>query len=498
MQKINDQIQQRLKKLEGLRVMGINPYGQRFEPTTSAKNLNQQFQSTASEELEKKKLRFSVAGRLLALRRFGKAAFAHLQDGSGKIQVYFKKDVLGEQGFALFEKLDMGDFIGIEGLLFRTKTKELTILVEKLTLLSKSLRPLPEKWHGLSDVEIRYRQRYLDLIANPEVKEAFVLRGQIIEAIRDFLNERGFLEVETPMMQPIPGGAAARPFVTHHNALGIDLYLRIAPELYLKRLIVGGFERVYEVSRNFRNEGVSTVHNPEFTMLEFYMAYADYQTLILFTEELITTVAQKVLGRLKLEFKNQTIDLTPPWKRQTFLQAIEEANSLDARFLNDRSRLLTLAKKLELPIKGNEPSGKILDELFETTVQPKLIQPTFILDYPIEISPLAKRKPDEPGLAERFELFIAGREVANAFSELNDPQDQRKRFEEQMARRAAGDLEAPPLDEDYLRALEYGMPPAAGEGIGIDRFVMVLTNQPSIRDVILFPQMKPESQKGYL
>ncbi len=496
MQEINDQIQQRLKKLEELRAMGINPYGQRFEPTTTAKNLTEQHQSTSGEELEKKKPRYSVAGRLLALRRFGKAAFAHLQDGSGKIQVYFKKDVLGEQGFALFEKLDMGDFIGVEGLLFRTKTKELTFLVEKLTLLSKSLRPLPEKWHGLSDVEIRYRQRYLDLIANPEVKEVFILRGRIVDAIRDFLNEQGFLEVETPMMQPIPGGAAARPFVTHHNALGIDLYLRIAPELYLKRLIVGGVERVYEINRNFRNEGISTVHNPEFTMLEFYMAYADYQTLIPFTEELITTVAQKVLGRLKLEFKNQAINLTPPWKRQTFFQAIAEANSLDAKLLSDRSHLLALAKELELPIKGNEPSGKILDELFETTVQPKLIQPTFILDYPIEISPLARRKPDEPGLAERFELFIAGREVANAFSELNDPQDQRKRFEEQMARRAAGDLEAPPLDEDFLRALEYGMPPAAGEGIGIDRFVMVLTNQPSIRDVILFPQMKPESQRG--
>lgn len=369
-------------------------------------------------------------------------------------------------------------------------------MVEKLTLLSKSLRPLPEKWHGLSDVEVRYRQRYLDLIANPEVKEVFVLRRRIIEGIRDFLNERGFLEVETPMMQPIPGGATARPFITHHNALGIDLYLRIAPELYLKRLIVGGFERVYEINRSFRNEGISTVHNPEFTILEFYMAYADYQTLIQFTEELITTVALKVMGKLRLEFKNQTIDFTPPWKQKTFIQAIAEANSLDAKFLNDRSHLLALAKKLELPIKGSEPSGKILDLLFETTVQPKLIQPTFILDYPIEISPLARRKTNEPELTERFELFIAGREVANAFSELNDPQDQRNRFEQQMAQRAAGDLEAPPLDEDFLRALEYGMPPAAGEGIGIDRFVMVLTNQPSIRDVILFPQMKPESQRG--
>jgi lysyl-tRNA synthetase class 2 len=496
MQEINDQIQQRLKKLEELRAMGINPYGQRFEPTASAKKLNEQHQSTSSEELEKEKPRCSIAGRLLALRRFGKAAFAHLQDGSGSIQIYFKKDILGEQGFALFEKLDMGDFIGVEGPLFRTKTKELSVMVEKLTLLSKSLRPLPEKWHGLSDVEVRYRQRYLDLIANPEVKEVFVLRRRIIEGIRDFLNERGFLEVETPMMQPIPGGATARPFITHHNALGIDLYLRIAPELYLKRLIVGGFERVYEINRSFRNEGISTVHNPEFTILEFYMAYADYQTLIQFTEELITTVALKVMGKLRLEFKNQTIDFTPPWKQKTFIQAIAEANSLDAKFLNDRSHLLALAKKLELPIKGSEPSGKILDLLFETTVQPKLIQPTFILDYPIEISPLARRKTNEPELTERFELFIAGREVANAFSELNDPQDQRNRFEQQMAQRAAGDLEAPPLDEDFLRALEYGMPPAAGEGIGIDRFVMVLTNQPSIRDVILFPQMKPESQRG--
>jgi lysyl-tRNA synthetase class 2 len=496
MQDSNDQIQQRLKKLEELRAMGINPYGQRFEPTSTAKNINEQHQSVTAEELEKNKKTYLAAGRLLALRRFGKAAFAHLQDGSGKIQVYFKQDVLGDRGFALFEKLDIGDFIGVEGPLFRTKTKELTILVEKLTLLSKSLRPLPEKWHGLSDVEVRYRQRYLDLVANPEVKEAFILRGRIIETIRDFLNERGFLEVETPMMQPIPGGAAARPFVTHHNALGIDLYLRIAPELYLKRLIVGGFERVYEINRNFRNEGISTVHNPEFTMLEFYIAYADYQTLVRFTEELLTTVARKVLGKLELKFKDETIDFTPPWKRQTFLQSIAEANSIDANLLNERSRILTMAKKLEIPVKGNEPSGKILDLLFETTVQPKLVQPTFILDYPIEISPLAKRKINEPELTERFELFIAGREVANAFSELNDPQDQRKRFEQQMAQRAAGDLEAPPLDEDYLRALEYGMPPAAGEGIGIDRLVMVMTNQPSIRDVILFPQMKPDLKKG--
>ena len=496
MQDLNDQIQQRLKKLEELRAMGINPYGQRFEPTISAKDLHEQHSSTSGEELAKKKPRFAVAGRLLALRRFGKAAFAHLQEGSGKVQVYFKKDTLGEQGFDLFEKLDMGDFIGVEGSLFRTKTNELTLQAEKLTLLSKSLRPLPEKWHGLSDVEIRYRQRYLDLIANPEVKEVFILRSKIVDAIRDFLDQRGFVEVETPMMQAIPGGAAARPFITHHNALGIDLYLRIAPELYLKRLIVGGFERVYEINRNFRNEGISTVHNPEFTMLEFYMAYADYQTLIPFTEELITAVAQKVLGRLKLEFKNQAIDLTPPWNRKTFFQAIAEANSLEEKVLSDRSHLQNLAHKLDLSIKKEEPSGKILEALFETTVQPNLIQPTFILDYPVEISPLARRKPDQPGLTERFELFIAGREVANAFSELTDPQDQRKRFEEQMARRAAGDLEAPPLDEDYLRALEYGMPPAAGEGIGMDRLVMVLTNQPSIRDVILFPQLKPESQKG--
>jgi lysyl-tRNA synthetase class 2 len=396
MQEINDQIQQRLKKLEELRAMGINPYGQRFESTTTAKNLNEQHKSISGEELEEKKQRYAMAGRLLTLRRFGKAAFAHLQDASGKIQVYFKQDVLGDQGFALFEKLDTGDFIGVEGPLFRTKTKELTLLVEKLTILSKSLRPLPEKWHGLSDVEIRYRQRYLDLVANPEVKEAFILRGRIIETIRDFLNERGFLEVETPMMQPIPGGAAARPFVTHHNALGIDLYLRIAPELYLKRLIVGGFERVYEINRNFRNEGISTVHNPEFTMLEFYMAYADYQMLVQFTEELVTTVAQKVLGKLKLEFKNQPIDLTPPWKRQTFFQSISEATSTDEKILRDRSSLMELAKKLGISIKGNEPSGKILDFLFETTVQPKLIQPTFIMDYPIEISPLAKRKTNEP------------------------------------------------------------------------------------------------------
>jgi lysyl-tRNA synthetase class 2 len=379
--------------------------------------------------------------------------------------------------------------------LFRTKTNELTVEVRELTFLSKALRPLPEKWHGLTDVETRYRQRYVDLIANPQVHDIFAMRSRIISGIRSFLLERGFLEVETPMMHPIPGGATAKPFVTHHNALGVDLYLRIAPELYLKRLIVGGFPRVFEINRNFRNEGISTIHNPEFTMLEFYVAYADYQDLIALTEELCSTLAKQILGTMTIDYQGTRIDLTPPWRRWSYHQAILEVNRLDPLVLKDQRAAAAAAAHLGLALgqaKTPAPLHVILNEIFEETVEPQLQQPTFITEYPIGISPLARRSDRDPSLTDRFELYIAGREIANAFSELNDPLDQRERFEVQAAQRAAGDEEAHGVDEDFLRALEYGMPPTAGEGIGIDRLVMLFTNQASIRDVVLFPQLRPE------
>ncbi|MGH9196682.1 MAG: lysine--tRNA ligase, partial [Acidimicrobiia bacterium] len=386
----------------------------------------------------------------------------------------------------------LGDWIGVQGVLFRTKTNELTVEVQQLTFLSKALRPLPEKWHGLTDVETRYRQRYVDLIANPEVHHIFVTRSRIISAIRAFLLDQGFLEVETPMMHPIPGGATARPFVTHHNALATDLYLRIAPELYLKRLIVGGFPRVFEINRNFRNEGISTIHNPEFTMLEFYQAYADYNDLIALTEDMLTRLAQQILGTTTFDYQGQEIRFERPWRRWSYLQALLEVNKLDPVVLKDRTAALDAARHLKVEVDGKAGHTAILTAIFEETVEPQLIQPTFITDFPTEISPLAKRKESDPTLTDRFELYIAGREIANAFSELNDPLDQRKRFEAQVAQREAGDEEAHYLDEDFLRALEYGMPPTAGEGIGIDRLIMLFTNQASIRDVILFPQLRPE------
>jgi lysyl-tRNA synthetase class 2 len=424
------------------------------------------------------------------MRKFGKAAFAHVQDASGKIQLYFKKDMLGEK-FPLLKQIDIGDIVGLKGILFRTKTDELTVEIQDFVFLSKSLRPLPEKWHGLKDVETRYRQRYVDLIVNPEVKQAFVKRSVIIKAIRDFLESKGFIEVETPMMQPIPGGATAKPFVTHHNALGVDLYLRIAPELYLKRLLVGGYERVYELNRNFRNEGISTKHNPEFSMLEFYVAFRDYHFLMSFTEELIPYVAEKTVGTLKMQYGDLMIDLTPPWPRIPMLEALEQ-QGVPQEVLQDRDRALAWAQSNNIPVTGSMPLGKVIDEIFKERVEHGLIQPTFIIDHPVELSPLAKRKPENPALTERFELFIAAREIANAFSELNDPIEQNQRFLEQVDAKEHGDEEAHFMDDDFVRALEYGMPPAAGEGIGIDRLVMLFTNAQSIRDVILFPQLKPE------
>ncbi len=492
MDDLNDQQQQRLKKLESLREKGVLPYGTRFAVTDRAGHLNRLHGQKTKEALAEHPIQCTIAGRIVALRRFGKAAFASLQDGTDRLQVYLKKDLLGDAQQEVCELLDLGDWIGVSGTLFRTKTNELTIEVHTLTFLSKALRPLPEKWHGLTDVETRYRQRYVDLIANPGVQEIFAIRSRIIASIRGFLLERGFLEVETPMMQPIPGGATARPFVTHHNALDMDLYLRVAPELYLKRLIVGGLTRVFEINRNFRNEGISTIHNPEFTMLEFYMAFADYRDLMELTEDLFARLAQEVLETTTLHYQGQEIRMARPWARWSFMQAILEINKLEPVVTTDRAAALAAARRLNVEVDEQASLIEVLNAIFEATVEPNLIQPTFVTDYPTELSPLARRKDADPSLTDRFELYIAGRELANAFSELNDPLDQRHRFEQQVQQREAGNEEAHYLDEDFLRALEYGMPPTAGEGIGIDRVVMLFTNQASIRDVILFPQLRPE------
>jgi lysyl-tRNA synthetase class 2 len=492
MEEINELIEQRIKKLEELRKIGIEPFDGPFDAQDHAEDLLKRYASVSKETLETDPAYCSLAGRIIAMRDFGKAAFAHIEDITGKIQVYFKKDTLRDK-FPLLKKLDIGDIIGLKGRLFRTKTNELTVEVNDFIFLAKSLRPLPEKWHGLRDIETRYRQRYVDLIVNPEVRETFIKKSIVIKAVRDFLESKSFIEVETPMMQPIPGGATAKPFKTHHNALGIDLYLRIAPELYLKRLLVGGYERVYELNRNFRNEGISTKHNPEFTMLEFYIAYRDYRFLMSFTEELITYVSEKTLGTLKVPYGDAIIDFTPPWPRIKMFDALIE-KGVPGDILNDAEKALTWTRANNIEIKEGTPLAKILDEIFKEKVEPELIQPTFIIDYPVELSPLAKRKTDNPALTERFELFIASREIANAFSELNDPIEQNQRFLEQVEAKEKGYEEAHYMDEDFVRALEYGMPPAAGEGIGIDRLVMLLTNSQSIRDVILFPQLKPEQQ----
>lgn len=492
MDESNEQRQQRIQKLETLKSLGVQPYGMRFPVTDRAGDLIRLHGQKSKASLEQEQIACTIAGRIVALRRFGKAAFALLQDGAVRLQVYLKKDILGEEPYRICQELDIGDWFGASGTLFRTKTDEFTLEARTLTFLSKALRPLPEKWHGLTDIEIRYRQRYVDLIANPQVHEIFATRSRIIAGIRRFLIDKGFLEVETPMMHPIPGGATARPFVTHHNALKADLYLRVAPELYLKRLIVGGFQRVFEINRSFRNEGISTIHNPEFTMLEFYMAYADYTDLMTLTEELLSSLAREVLSATTLEYQGRSIDLAQPWRRWSYRQAIQEVNQLESKVLHDRAAALDAARKLNLEVAPNTSLAAILNTIFEETVEPSLVQPTFITDYPTEISPLARRKDSDPSLTDRFELYLAGLEVANAFSELNDPFDQRERFEAQAAQRRAGDEEAHSMDEDYLRALEYGMPPTAGEGIGIDRLVMLFTNQASIRDVILFPQLRPE------
>lgn len=476
----------RREKLEELSGSGIEPYGRMFPVKHQAAEIIAEFPDFDGCEVV-------IAGRLVAKRGHGKASFADIQDFSGKIQVYARLNDMGAEAYDLFKKLDLGDIIGIRGTVFRTGKQEITVAIATFELLSKSLRPLPEKWHGLKDIDLRYRHRYVDLIVNPGVKEVFLIRAQTIKAIRRFLDRRDFLEVETPMMQPVAGGAAARPFVTHHNALDMDLYLRIAPELYLKRLLVGGFQKVFEINRNFRNEGISIKHNPEFTMLELYQAYADYEDMMQITEELLSFVAEETLGTKRVPYGDQIIDFTPPWQRLTMIEAVQKYSGYDFGHF-DAPEAYKQAVELGLNVAPDASWASILNEVFESVVEEKLVQPVFITGHPVEISPLAKRNKNNPLLADRFELFINAWEIANAFSELNDPLDQRRRFEQQLQERERGDEEAHGMDEDYLHALEYGMPPAGGLGIGIDRLVMILTNSPSIRDVILFPTMRPRYQ----
>ena len=492
----DEQIQQRKSHLDALARLGVATYPNRFDRRDSVTALVAAHGGASHDELEAQRPETSTSGRILAIRAFGKANFLVLSDGHATIQVYIRQDSMPELDFQIYTLLDFGDWVGVEGRLFRTKTNELTIWASRLHFLAKCLLPLPEKWHGLTDVETRYRQRYVDLIVNPDSRRVFETRSRIVAAIRDFMTARGYLEVETPMMQPIAGGAIARPFVTHHNTLDMDLYLRIAPELYLKRLTVGGLEKVFEINRNFRNEGISTQHNPEFTMMEFYEAYSDYQTLMRMTEEMISTVATQVLGTDQIVFGDHQISLVAPFIRLSLRAAAREAASrrlgrevADAD-LRDRDRVAAIAKALGLEVDPGHGAGKITTEIFERLCEDQLIQPTFVYDFPTEVSPLSKQKPDDPDTVERFELYIGGFEVANAFSELNDPVEQRRRFEAQLEHRAGGDLEAHAMDEDYIRALEYGLPPTGGEGVGIDRLVMLLTNSPSIRDVILFPLMR--------
>ncbi|MBI3797950.1 MAG: lysine--tRNA ligase [Deltaproteobacteria bacterium] len=491
----NEQIQVRKKKLTALKERGVRTYANDFFPLHTAAELHQRFAAATTEELEKREETFSLAGRIMSLRYFGKAAFFHLQDRSGQIQVYVRQgDSPPEAVTLLKESLDVGDLVGVTGPVFRTRTGELTIKATTLRLLSKALRPLPEKWHGLQDVEVRYRQRYLDLIVNPQVRDTFRKRAKLTQLIRQFFIERDFLEVETPIMQSLAGGALAKPFITHHRTLDIDLYLRIAPELFLKRLIVSGVDRVFELGRNFRNEGISTKHNPEYTMLEFYQAYATYEHMMMLTEELLVFLAQELQGGSRLTYGEHEIDLTPPWRRLGMVEAVCEYAGLSAEEIEREDVVRAKARELGVLPYAAAPLGKVIEELFGAVVEPHLIQPTFVVSYPVEVSPLARRNDADPRFVDRFELYIAGRELANAFSELNDPEDQLQRFLEQLREREAGDEEAHALDEDYIRALEYGMPPTAGEGIGIDRLVMLFTNSPSIRDVILFPQMRPEKK----
>ena len=479
--------EQRIAKLVRLRERGIDPYPAHVQYTHTATEAIAAFGDAGEGE----EITVRVVGRLISLRVMGKSTFAHIADSSGRIQIYLRRDIVGEGPYGLFRKeIDIGDFVVAEGRLFRTRTGEVTVEVKSWQLLSKTLRPLPEKWHGLKDLETRYRQRYLDLIANEQVRRIFVLRARTITALRRLLDGKGFLEVETPVLQPIYGGAAARPFTTYHNALDRTLYLRIADELYLKRLIIGGFDRVYEIGHNFRNEGLSTRHNPEFTVIEIYQAYADYHDMMRLVEELYSAIAAKVLGDPVITFQGHEIDLMPPWRRVTMRDVIMENSGIDIEVCSDHESLWAATRERGILLGKQMNWGHLVDKLFGECVEPKLVQPTFVLDYPIEISPLAKKKPDAPHLVERFEYFIGGLECGNAFSELNDPLDQRERFDAQNRAAQGGDEEAHPMDEDFLIALEHGMPPTGGLGFGIDRMIMLFTDQPSIRQVILFPQLR--------
>ena len=491
-----EQPQQRRSNLEALAKLGLEIYPRRFDRRHTISELVREHGERTHDDLEEARIETTTSGRILAIRSFGKANFLVLSDGLARIQAYIRQDGLPPLDFEIFKLLDIGDWVGVDGRLFRTKTNELTIWASRLHFLAKCLLPLPEKWHGLTDIEIRYRQRYLDLIVNPDARRVFETRSRVIASIRAFMTARGYLEVETPMMQPIAGGALARPFKTHHNTLDMDLYLRIAPELYLKRLTVGGIERVFEINSNFRHEGISTQHNPEFTMMEFYETYADYQVLMAMTEDLLETVAREAIGTNDITFGEHQISLKAPFARVSLREAARDAASRRLRRdvtdadLRQSGPAAAIAREIGLEVDAEAGPGKIAMEIFERLCEEQLVQPTFVYDFPTEVSPLSKQKPDDPDTVERFELYIGGFEVANAFSELNDPVEQRRRFEAQIKNRARGDLEAHEMDEDYIRALEYGLPPTAGEGVGIDRFVMLLTNSPSIRDVILFPLMR--------
>ncbi|HVT59748.1 MAG TPA: lysine--tRNA ligase [Thermoanaerobaculia bacterium] len=496
MSELDEQIQNRRAKRQRLAEAGIDAFPHRFDWDLEPADVHARYGQSPAEEIEAAGIRLRVPGRVRAVREHGKSIFIDLHDGRAKLQLFIRKDQLPESALRLLPNLDLGDIVGAAGTLIRTRVGELSLRVEDLTLLAKALRPLPEKWHGLSDVEARYRQRYLDLATNPESRRVFEVRAALVRGIREFLDRRGFLEVETPMMQVLPGGANARPFRTHHNALDLDLYLRVAPELYLKRLLVGGIPRVYEINRNFRNEGISTRHNPEFTMLEFYWAYADYRDLIELTEELLTELAaraQAMLGAAGLSYAGIALELERPWARLSVREAIARFAGMPAARLEDAAALSAELRARQIPLPPGGGYGHLLMALFEHEVEPRLIQPTFIVDYPVEVSPLSKQREDDPRFTERFELYIAGMEIANAFSELNDPDVQADRFRQQLQAREHGDAEAHLFDHDYVRALEHAMPPAGGLGLGIDRLTMLMTDRQSIRDVILFPLLKPEA-----
>lgn len=493
----NDVLRTRIDKACALLDADLHLYPNTFRKDTHIGDITAAYTDLDDTALAEVGKVFRVAGRMTSLRSFGKVTFVKLQDASGSMQIFVARDDLGAETYQIFKKFDMGDIVGVEGDLFRTKTGELTLRAKSVMLVTKSMRPLPEKYHGLKDMEMRYRQRYVDLIVTPKTSEIFRKRTMIVRGLRNYLDSKGFLEVETPMMQPIPGGATAKPFETHHNALDMKLYMRIAPELYLKRLLVGGFEKVYEINRNFRNEGISTRHNPEFTMLEFYWAYADFRDLMDLTEDMLSGVARDVCGSTVVPYQGVDIDLTPgKWTRISFHESIEKIGGVDPEDYKDYDRCAALVRKSGEKVVKGEKLGKLQAKLFDIFVEPKLIQPHFIYHYPTDISPLSRRNEDNPDITDRFELFVVGRELGNAFSELNDPVDQRGRFEEQVKEKAAGDDEAHFMDEDYVRALEYGMPPAAGQGVGIDRLVMLLTDSASIREVILFPLLRPEITQG--